>query len=81
MVLSLRRRRKDRQKEGLNEECSLCKIMGYRAIDIKSVGKEQYEFYKRMKDQYAIPISKTEQEKQEALEKALMGDGKLQGIL
>jgi len=55
--------------------------MGYRAIDIKSVGKEQYEFYKRMKDQYAIPISKTEQEKQEALEKALMGDGKLQGIL
>lgn len=67
--------------QGLNEDCTLCKIMGYRAIDIKSVGKEQYEFYKKMKDQYAIPIPKTEQEKNEALEKALMGDGKVQDLL
>ncbi|WP_304508916.1 bacteriophage Gp15 family protein [Anaerotignum sp.] len=67
--------------QGLNEDCAISKIMGYRAVDINSVGKEQMDFYKKMKEQYAIPISKTEQEKQEALEQALMGDGKLKGIL
>lgn len=67
--------------QGLNEECTLCKIMGYRAIDINSVGKEQRDFYKKMKDQYAIPVSKSEREKDEALERALMGDGKIQGLL
>lgn len=67
--------------QGLNEDSAISKIMGYRAIDLESVGKEQKEFYRKMKEQYKIPLSKNEQEKQDAIEVALMGDGDLSGLL
>lgn len=67
--------------QGLNEDCNLCKIMGYRAIDINEVGKEQKEFYRKMKEQYKIPLSRNEQEKQDAIEQALLNGGDLTGLL
>lgn len=41
--------------QGLNEDCNLCKIMGYRAIDINEVGKDQKEFYLKMKEPLSNP--------------------------
>ncbi len=67
--------------QGLNEDCALCKIMGYRAMDLESVGKEQKEFYRKMKEQYRIPLSKSEAEKQDAIEQALLNGGDLTGLL
>lgn len=67
--------------QGLTEDCAFCKIMGYRAMDINEVSREQQDFYRRMKEQYRIPLSKNEQEKQAAIEQALLNGGDLQGLL
>lgn len=68
--------------QGLNEDCAISKIMGYRGMEISdSMGKEQKDFYRRMKEAYKIPLSRNEQEKQDAIEAALMGDGNLKGLL
>lgn len=67
--------------QGLNEDCTLSKIMGYRAVDLESVGKEQRDFYRKMKEQYRIPLSKNEQEKMSAIEEALLNGGDLTGLL
>lgn len=67
--------------QGLKEDCNLCKIMGYRAMDMNEVGKEQKEFYRKMKEQYRIPLSRSEQEKQDAIEQALLCGGDLSGLL
>lgn len=68
--------------QGLNEDSALCKIMGYRGMDIpESMGKEQKEFYRKMKEQYRIPLAKGEQEKLNAIEEALLKGGDLTGLL
>ena len=68
--------------QGLNEDCALCKIMGYRGMEIPdSMGKEQKEFYRKMKEQYRIPLAKGEQEKLNAIEEALLHGGDLAGLL
>ena len=66
----------------LGTETQIVKIMGYRSIDISSkMSKEQREFYKEMKRVYALPKSQTEKEKMSDIDKVLMGDGDLRGVI
>ena len=68
--------------QGLREDSAFSKIMGYRAMEIsESMGKEQKEFYRRMKESYRLPSPKGEEEKISALESALLLGGDLTGLL
>ena len=51
--------------EGLNEENQICKIMGYRSIDLSKIkDKEQKKYYKNLKMKFALPDNRTEEEKE-----------------
>ena len=51
--------------EDLNDENQICKIMGYRAVDLSKIkDKETKRKYKRLKQQYALPDERTEEEKE-----------------
>lgn len=66
----------------LKEDNEIVKIMGYRAIELpSSLSKQQREFYQKMKRQYALPLPKADRQRLNALEKALMGDGNVQGLI
>lgn len=66
----------------LNDNCEFKKIIGYRTVKITGkMSKEDRAFYQKMKRIYALPISDDEQEKYDAITKALMGDGDLTGLL
>lgn len=66
----------------LGTETQIVKIMGYRSIDISSkMSNEQREFYQEMKRVYALPKSQTEKEKMSDIDRALMGDGDLRGVI
>lgn len=67
---------------GLKEDNEIVKIMGYRAIELpRNMPKQQREFYQKMKRQYALPLPKAERQRMNELEKALMGDGNVQGLI
>lgn len=60
----------------LGEETELHRVMGYRAMEITpDMTKKQKEFYQKMKRLYRIPVSRTEQAKQNKLEELLMNGG------
>lgn len=40
--------------EGLPDECRISKIIGYRTIDTKGMGKSQKAFYSKMKKKYSL---------------------------
>ncbi|WP_352400933.1 bacteriophage Gp15 family protein [Anaerotignum sp.] len=68
--------------QGLRDDTVFSRIMGYRAMEIsESMGKEQKEFYRRMKEIYRLPMGKGEEEKLAAIEQALMSGGDLTGLL
>ena len=51
--------------ECLNDENKICQIMGYRAVDLSKIkDKETKNKYKRLKQQYALPDERTEEEKE-----------------
>lgn len=67
---------------GLREDCRFCKIMQYRSMEIQNdMTKAEQRFYREMKQLYALPLSDNEQQKLDAIEAALMGDGDLSGLL
>lgn len=49
----------------LDENLEFMKIMRYRAMDITKVPKEQKDFYRKMKQLYALPDNRTEEEKEQ----------------
>lgn len=60
--------------KSLPEDCQICKIMGYRSIDLKKVPKDQKQFYRDMKLRYSLNSGykseyKTEQEMKEYVKK------------
>lgn len=66
----------------LTSDNQFVKIMEYRSIDISpDMTKEQKRFYQKMKRLYALPLPKDEQQKQDAIENALLNGGDLTGIL
>ena len=51
--------------DGLNEENKICQIMGYRAIDLNKIkDKEERKRYKKLKQQWALPDNRTQEEKE-----------------
>ena len=68
--------------QGLKSDNRIVEIMGYRAMEIPSkMSREQKEFYRKMKKQYAIPLPKSEQEKLSAIEEALLHGGDVSKLL
>lgn len=66
----------------LPKDCEFVRAMEYRSIDITDkMPKEQKDFYKKMKRLYALPLSKVEDDRQTAIENALVNGGDLTGIL
>lgn len=66
----------------LPKDCEFTRAMEYRSIDINDkMPKEQKDFYKKMKRLYALPLSKTEGDRQTAIENALLNGGDLTGVL
>ncbi len=68
--------------QGLKSDNRIVEIMGYRAMEIPSkMSREQKEFYRKMKKQYAIPLPKSEREKLSAIEEALLHGGDVSKLL
>lgn len=68
--------------QSLTDQCEIIKIMGYRSIEINNnMTKSQKEFYQKMKKIHALPRPKSEVEKMQAIEEALLNGGDLSSIL
>lgn len=68
--------------QGLSEENEFTKIVGYRAIEISSkMSSEQKRFYKKMKEQYKIPMSEKKIKLVNDVEEALLSGADLSHIL
>lgn len=66
----------------LPKDCEFVRAMEYRGIDINDkMPKEQKDFYKKMKRLYALPLSKDEDDRQTAIQNALLNGGNVEGIL
>lgn len=65
----------------LSDDTQFVKIMEYRAVELDKVPKEKRAFYKRMKMLYALPLSQNEEQRQNALEDALMNKRPLEGLV
>ena len=58
--------------EGLNDDNRICEIMGYRAVDLSKIeDKKQREHYQRLKNKYALPDNRSEEEKEQDFANAL----------
>jgi hypothetical protein len=52
--------------DGLNEKNTICKYMGYRAVDLSKIkDKDEKKRYKNLKQQCALPDERTEEEKEQ----------------
>ena len=52
--------------EGLNDDNRICEIMGYRAIDLSKIkDKDQKDHYKKLKNKFALPDNRSEEEKEQ----------------
>ena len=68
--------------KSLGEDTLFVKIMGYRAMEISAdMPAKQKVFYTKMKKLYALPVSRAEEEKANAIEEALLNGGDLSGLL
>lgn len=70
--------------KSLKDDCEFIKIIGYRTIKISdSMSKEEKEFYRKMKKRYTLPkyVSKSEKDKQKAIEEILLNGGDVQEFL
>lgn len=66
----------------LKDDSTISKIMGYRSVEITNdMSNEQKKFYRQMKEIYKIPVSKSEDQRLNAIEYALLNGGNLTGIL
>lgn len=58
--------------EGLNDDNRICEIMGYRAVDLSKIEDEkQREHYQKLKNKFALPDNRTEEEKEQDFANAL----------
>ena len=58
--------------EGLNDENKICEIMGYRAVDLSKIeDKKQKDHYRKLKNRYALPDNRSEEEKEQEFAEAL----------
>ena len=58
--------------EGLNDENKICEIMEYRAVDLSKIeDKKQQEYYRKLKNKFALPDNRSEEEKEQDFANAL----------
>lgn len=68
--------------KSLKDDNMIVKIMGYRSLDINSIkDKEQKANYRKLKKIYELPKNKTEVDKLNIIEKALLNGGNVEKIL
>lgn len=67
--------------ESLDESTLFVKILEYRATDTKKMKGEQRKYYEKLKRLYALPKPRSEQEKEDAIAKALLDGGDLSKII
>lgn len=68
--------------QGLSEDNEFIKIIGYRAMEIRSkMTSEQKRFYKKMKEQHKIPMSEKKSCLISEVEEALMNGGDISQLL
>lgn len=66
----------------LKDDNMIVKIMGYRSLDLNTIkDKEQKAHYRKLKKIYELPKSKTEIDKLNAIEEALLNGGNVESIL
>lgn len=63
--------------DSLRPENKFCKILGYRAADIRELHGDQRQLYERMKKLYALPVPADERQKLDDIEEKLRHGGKL----
>ena len=67
--------------ESLPKDCEFVRAMEYRSVEHAKVPEGQKEWYGKMKRMYALPLSKEEDNRQTAIENALLNGGDLSGLL
>lgn len=67
--------------ESLPKDCEFMRAMEYRSVDVDKVPEGQKDWYRKMKRVYALPLSKEEDDRQAAIENALLNGGDLSGVL
>ena len=67
--------------DSLPKDCEFVRAMEYRSMEIDKVPDGQKEWYRKMKRMYALPLSKEEDDRQAAIEDALLNGGDLSGVL
>ena len=67
--------------ESLPKDCEFVRAMEYRSVELDKVPEGQKEWYGKMKHMYALPLSKEEDNRQTAIENALLNGGDLSGLL
>lgn len=66
----------------LPKDCEFVRIMEYRGVNISdNMSKEYKDFYTKMKRMYALPLSKAEDDRQTAIQNALLNGGNMAGVL
>ncbi len=67
--------------DSLPKDCEFVRAMEYRSVEIDKVPDGQKEWYRKMKRMYALPLSKEEDDRQAAIENALLNGGDMTGVL
>ncbi len=68
--------------KSLSEDSEFVKIMGYRNTKVNSdMSKREKEFIRKMQSVHALPLPKNEEDKSDAIIKALQNGGDLTGLL
>lgn len=66
----------------LKDDNMIVKIMGYRSLDLNTIkDKEQKAHYRKLKKIYELPKSKTEIDKLNAIQEALLNGGNVESVL
>ena len=65
----------------LPHDCLFSRIVGYRTTNLSDIPEGQRDFYRKMKRQYALSPSQSEQDRNDAIAAALMNGGDLTGVL
>lgn len=67
--------------DSLPKDCEFMRAMEYRSVEIDKIPDGQKEWYRKMKRMYALPLSKEEDDRQAAIENALLNGGDMTGVL
>ena len=67
--------------DSLPKDCEFMRAMEYRSVEIDKIPEGQKEWYRKMKRMYALPLSNEEDDRQAAIENALLNGGDMTGVL